>query len=246
MTEIRRRGAVTPRPRLFVLLDPLGAFASVARRPLWGLSVMVVLACAVLPPLAIFSRVEPAAIVETELKRSGRLAQLPVDKRAEIIELGGRSTRVLLPLGAVAKRSLWMTLLSLLLLGLLKGARPELRLSPVAGAVGLAMAPLCVHDLLSTATWLTRDAASMAGADLWNGVLSNPAAWFHVDTRHTLSGPLLAGIDFFELWSCALVAIGVNAVAGTRSLIPWLVPFGGHFALVVTASAMAAGAAGRG
>lgn len=240
MTTIRRRAAPAPRPRVLVLLNPAGAFAAVAARPLWGLAVVVVLAFAVLPPVAFLAKADVEAVVRKEITRSGRLEQVPADQHEQVISIGATAMKGALPAGAVVKRSIWMTLLSLLLLGLLKGSRPELKLSPVAGAVGLAMAPLVVHDLLAAITYLSRDAAGLMTMDLTNPVLSNPAAWLGLDSGHTVGGALLKGLDFFELWSCALVAWGVNAVVGARSMLPWIVAFGGHLVTVVVGAASAA------
>lgn len=240
MTTIRRRAAPAPRPRVLVLLDPAGAFAAVAARPMWGLAVVVVLAVAALPPLAFIARADVEAVVKKEITRSGRLEQIPADKRSEIITLGATAMKAALPVGALVKRSVWMTALSLLLFALLKGARPELKLSPVAGAVGLAMAPLLVHDVLAAATYLSRDAGELLVMDLTNPILSNPAAWLGLDSGHTVAGALLKGLDFFELWSCVLVGVGVNAVVGLRSRLPWAVAFGGHAAAIIVAAAGAA------
>jgi hypothetical protein len=240
MSKLRRDAPARPVPRLLVLLNPAGAFASVALRPLWGLAVVVVLACAVLPPLAFVARADIAAVVEKELKRAGRLEKIPEDERARVLELGATAMKVALPAGAVAKRALWMTLLSLVIFGLSKTARPELKLSPVAGAVGLAMAPLAVQDLLVAATFLSVTPSALAALDATNPILSNPAAVFGLDAGHSIAGALLKGLDFFELWSAALVGFGVNRVLATRSSTPWAVAFGGHAAAVVASVGSAA------
>lgn len=237
MTTIQRTGEAHPRPRALVLFDPAGAFAAVKARPLWGWAVVVMLTFAVMPPLAFLSRADTTAVVKKELTRSGRLEKMPEDVRAQAIEMGGKAMVVALPVGAIAKRSIWMTLLSLLLLALLKGARPDLKLSPVAGAVGLAMAPLALKDVLEAATFLARDVSAIS--DATNPLLSNPAAWLGLDAGHTVAGALLRGLDFFELWSITLVGFGVNAVVGARSWLPWLVPFAGHLAVVVAGAASA-------
>ena len=224
-SSITRTAAAAPRPRVLVLLDPRGAFTAVAARPLWGLGVVVLLAFAVLPPLVFVSRVDTQALVKRELIKSGELDKIPEAQRDTVIDVGGKGMLVALPAGAMAKRSLWMTILTLVCLGLLKGSRPELKMSPVAGAVAVAMAPLAVHDVLVAVTFLVKDPMQV---DATNAVLSNPAAWLGYDAGHTVAGALLRGFDFFELWSCWLVGLGVNVVANTRSSLPYAVAFGGH------------------
>ena len=226
MTSIQRAQPATPRPRALVLLDPRGAFAAIGLRPLWGVGVVVMLAFAVLPPLVFVARADTHAIVKREMTKSGELEKIPEAQRATVIDLGGKAMKAALPLGAMAKRSIWMTLLTLVCLGLLKGTRPDLKMAPVAGAVAWAMAPLAVHDVLTTIAFVVKD--PMQVADATNAVLSNPAAWLGYDAGHSVAGALLRGLDFFELWSCWLVGLGVNAVAGTRSSLPYVVAFGGH------------------
>ena len=219
-------------PRALVLLHARGAFLAVAARPLWFLAVVVMLAFAVAPSLVFLARADTGAMVARELQRSGKLAAAAAEQRAQIIEAGEKTMRLALPVGAAAKRSLWMTLVTLACLFLLKGARPQLRMAPVAGAVAVAMAPLAVHDMLQAAVFLLKDPMQV---DAHNAVLSNPAAWLGYDVTRTASGALLRGLDFFGLWSCALVGVGVNTVAGVRSSLPYLVAFCGHAAVTVLA-----------
>ena len=222
---ITRAAAAAPRARVLVLLDPRGAFAAVAARPLWALGVIVMLAFAVVPPLVFVARTDATAIVKRELQQSGKMEQLTPEQREQALALGAKGTKILLPIGAAAKRSIWMTCLTLVLLGLLKGSRPDLKMSPVAGAVAVAMAPLAVHDVLVAVTFLIKDPMQL---DATNAVLSNPAAWLGFDAGHSVAGALLRGFDFFELWACWLVGLGVNAVANSRSSLPYVVAFGGH------------------
>jgi hypothetical protein len=224
-STISRTAAVAPRPRLLVLLDPRGAFTAVALRPLWGLGVIFMLAFALLPPLVFVARTDAEAIVKRELQASGRMEQLTAEQREQAIALGSKGTKILLPIGAAAKRSIWMTILTLVCLAVLKGSRPDLKMSPVAGAVAVAMAPLAVHDVCVAATFLFKDPMQL---DATNAVLSNPAAWLGYDAGHSVAGALLRGLDFFELWSAWLVGLGVNVVANSRSSLPYVVAFGGH------------------
>lgn len=231
---IARSQPIAPRPRALVLIDPRGAFAAIALRPLWGIGVALMLAFAVLPAAVFVARVDTHAIVKRELTKSGELEKIPEAQRETVIDVGGKGMKAALPGGAIAKRSIWMTLLTLICLALLKGTRPELRMSPVAGAVAYAMAPLAVHDVLEAITFIVKDPMQL---DATNSVLSNPAAWLGFDASHSVAGALLRGLDFFELWMCWLVGVGVNVVANTRSMIPYAVAFGGH-ALVTVMSAV--------
>ena len=222
---IKRAAPVKPAARALVLVDPRGAFTAAAARPLWGLGVVVMLAFAVLPALVFVARADTHALVKRELVKSGKLEAIPAEQRETVIDVGGKGMKIAFPIGAAAKRSIWMTIVTLVCLGLLKGSRPELKMGPVAGVVAVAMAPLALQDVLTAVTFFTKDATQLDPA---NPLLANPAAWLGLDSAHTVGGALLRGLDFFELWSCALVGIGVNIAASTRSSLPYLVAFGGH------------------
>lgn len=231
MSLLRAR-AVRARPRALVLLDPQGAFASVARRPLWGLAVVVMLTSAALPAALYGARVDAPALVRKELRASGRAEQLPPQELDRVVERGAAAVVWFLPVSAAVKRSLWMTFLSFVLLGVVRGARPGVALSPVAGAVGLGAAPLALRDVIGAASLALTDARTLVELDPSKLVLSNPATWLGLDTRHSAWGVALSGLDLFELWSCGLVAVGVVAVSGARTRVPFAVTFGVHAALV--------------
>ena len=219
-----------PRSRALVLFDPRGAFAAVRARPLAALVLGVMLGLALAPPLVFIARVDTAKVLERELKKSGRLEQVPPEQLEQMRSVGSVAMTVMLPAGALGKRAAWIFLVTGLVFLLLRGARPELRFSTTLAAVALGCAPLALHDVATALTFLMRD--PMAIADAQNAVLSNPAAWLALDTGRSVTGALLRGLDFFELWSCALIAIGVNVVAGGRSVIPWAASYGLHVALV--------------
>jgi hypothetical protein len=226
-------------PRALVLLDPRGAFASVRARPLTGLVLACMLGLALAPPLAFLATNDVAAVVQRELKKSGRIDQLTAEQRETAESAGAQAVKVMLPVGAVGKRALWIGVLAALCFALLRGARPELRFSPVLAALALSTGPLALQDLLAAATFLFKDTASM---DLQNVVLSNPAAWFKMETGHSPLAAVLRGLDFFELWACTLAGFGAALVAGARSKMGYVVAFGLH-ALVVVVGAIAAAAA---
>lgn len=220
----------TPRPRALVLLDAPRAFAAVRARPLAAVVLGVMLGLALAPPLAFIARVDTTEVVMRDLKRSGKMDQVPPEQLELVKRYGGVATTVKLLVGAVGKRAGWIFLVTGLAFLLLRGSRPELRFSMMLGAVALGCAPLALHDLVTALTFLVRD--PLALPDAHNVVLSNPAAWLALDTGRSVTGALWRGLDFFELWSCALIGLGVSAVAGARGVIPWTVPFGLHVVTV--------------
>jgi len=231
MTEIGApRPEVTPRPRVLVLLDPRGAFASVRARPLWALALTIVFAFAVVPPIVFLARTDAVVVVERALKKSGATEKIPKEQLAQTIQIGAKTLAVALPGGAVAKRALWCWFIGLLAWALLRSARPDQKIGPVMGAIAVGAAPLVVKDLLEAGAFWLQDPLLL---DEQNAVLSNPAAWFAIDSQTEVSGALLKGLDFFDLWSCALMAMGANIVAGTRSWLPYFASFGAQILATV-------------
>ncbi|MCC7072741.1 MAG: hypothetical protein IT383_15545 [Deltaproteobacteria bacterium] len=219
-----------PRPRALVLLDPRRAFLAVRARPLAALMLGVMLAFALVPPLTFVARVDTAKLLERELKRSGKLEQVPAEQLEQMKSVGGAAMKVLLPVAAVGKRAAFIFVATALAFLLLRGSKPELRFGTTLAAVALGSAPTALHDIAVTLTFLVKD--PMALADAQNVVLSNPAAWFALDSGRSVAGAFLHGLDFFALWTCGLVALGINVVAGTRSMIPWALSFGMHASFV--------------
>lgn len=216
----------SPRPRAWVLLDARRAFLAVRARPLAGLTLALMLALSLAPPLVFVSRVDTTEVLMREMKKSGRMEQVPPEQLEQMREVGGKAMAVMLPVGAVGKRAGWVFVVTALIFMLLRGARPELRFSSVLGAVALGCAPLALHDLITALTFLIKDPLSLP--DTQNVVLSNPAAWLLKDSGQSVVGALLKGLDFFELWSCALIALGVGVVAKAKGIVPWAASFGLH------------------
>lgn len=234
----------SPRSRAWVLLDARRAFLAVRARPLAGVTLAVMLALSLAPPLTLVSRIDTTEMLLRELKRSGRADQVPPEQLEQIRDVGGKAMAVMLPVGAVGKRAGYLFTVTALLFLLLRGSRPELRFSAVLGAVALGAAPLAVHDVLSALAFLAQAPPSLADAQ--NVVLSNPAAWMGSDASRSAVAALLKGLDFFDLWACGLIAAGVNVVARAKGLLSWLAAFGLHAALVGFSTLTAAVQGGAG
>lgn len=219
-----------PRHRALVLLDGTRAFAAVRARPLAGLSLAVMLALSLAPALTFVLRVDLTEVVERGLKKSGRMDQMPPEQLEQARSIGGSALAIVFPVTAVGKRAGWIFAVTALIFLMLRGARPELRFSAVLGAVALGCAPLALRDVIAATTYLLKDPLSLPDAQ--NVVMSNPAAWLLKDTETSVTAVLLHGLDFFDLWACGLLALGVNVVAKAKSTIPWLASYGLHFVLV--------------
>lgn len=247
LPSLRRRHA-RPRPRWLVFVDPDGAFAAAAARPRPFLAALVICVFALLPPAAFLVKVQQVggmrAVLVDEMKKSGaweKLKAMPAAQREQVLDASAPAMAVALPVGATSKRVGWLLFVAVTCFLLLRhtSSRP-IRLGDVVGVVAVGAAPLAVHDLLTALSLLTHD---LRAIDPQNAVMSNPAALF-IDGREARSAlaVLLRGLDVFELHACWLMGLGVARLTHTRSLTPWLVPFGGHAALTLFAAATAGAA----
>jgi hypothetical protein len=218
--------------RALVLFRSRESFERVRQKPMAALLVAAMLALAVAPPAAFLARDDAEHVLVRNMKAQGAWEKIPEEMREKTVGF----VKAALPAGAVAKRGVWIFVLAIACFALLRGTRPELKLRPMIAAVALAMLPLAAQDLLSALTFVVRD---VAPSDVQNVVLSNPAAWWKMDTSTSPAAALLRGLDFFELWSCWLVGFGVNIVAGTQSRLPYFVSFGLH-AVTVAGGALGA------
>ncbi|HEY4220230.1 MAG TPA: hypothetical protein VGO62_02790 [Myxococcota bacterium] len=224
-SPFRRRQGPKPTARILVFFDPKGAFASVAQKPLAVLTLALMLGFALVPAVTYVARADLRAFVDHQIKASGKADAMTPEQREQAVTIGAKAMTGFFPGLALVARGAWILIAAALSFALLRGSKPELRFAPVVGAVALAMAPLAIHDVLATIAYLSKDVMSINGL---NPVLSNPAAWLELDEKSSPLGALLKGLDLFDLWTCALIGIGINVVAGTRSSVPYVVAFGGH------------------
>ncbi len=241
-----RKREQRPRARILALVDADAAFAAAIARPLVVLSLLVAGLFAVLPPAAFLASAHRGDGVESvlrdELRKSGRFDKIPVDKRDQVMGLMVTGTAIALPLGAVAKRWLALLVCAGVCVALLRGTRPQLTLARAVAVAVVGAAPLYVHDVVAALTFCAFDLHSI---DPQNPVASNPSAWLFAGkaTRSALA-VFLRGFDFFELWGCAWIAVGLTRAAGGRTQVPVVVVFGAHFLSMAlgTAGAAAGGA----
>lgn len=240
-----RKKAHKPRRRVLVLFDADAAFAAAIARPMVVVSLVVAGLFAVLPPAAFLYSAQRGsgidAVLRDELSKSGRLDKISADQREQLLPKRVRATTVALPLLAIAKRGFGLLLVAAVCFLFLQGTRPQLTLARAVAVVVVGAAPLYVHDVIAASTYLVFDLHSI---DPKNPVASNPSAWWFSgpDTRAPLA-IFLRGLDFFELWACALMAMGLMAAAGGRTRLPLVVVFGTHLVVMGAGAAAATSAA---
>ncbi|MBN2360394.1 MAG: YIP1 family protein [Deltaproteobacteria bacterium] len=231
------------------LFDPIdGTSAAVAART-WISPLLAILLCSVLAQAAAAWRWDPQATVVQQLQEEGELKNATEAELSDKIETAGRMRLV----GGVAA-GLVGPLLSLLLLAVgirlaawLFDRRPSFRGCLAAAAI--ALLPLALYDLIYLVSALARPA--LTDAEIAHLVPSSLAAlWPQVSPKALQA---LAAIDFFKLWSVALLGLAFATATGMRrraalplALVCYLLFSGASIGLTGLAGDAASAAAGAG
>ena len=237
-----RKKVQPPRNRFLALVDLDGAVVAAAKKPMWAISMWLAATFAVLPPLAFLasaSRGDGVAVVmKQELNKSGKLDQLTAEQRDGFDRIVVPATTVMLPIGAAAKRQLWIFYCALVCLAFLQGTRKHMTFKNTIAVAVVGAAPWFLYDVVSAVTLLHFD---VGGIDPSNPVASNPASWiFSGKETRTPLAVFLRGFDFFELWGCVWMTSALTRHAGGRTSLPAVVVFGGHVAATLKDVASAA------
>jgi len=230
-----RKREQAPKNRLLALVDLDGAVKAAQVTPRWMISMWFAAGLAVLPPIAFLASAHRgdgiAVVMKQELNKTGKLEQLTAEQRENFDRIVVPITTVMLPVGAAAKRQIWIFYCGLVVLAFLQGTRPHMTFQNTVAVAVVGAAPWFLHDVIAAVTLFHFD---VGGIDPTNPVASNPAAWLFSgkDTRTPLA-VFLRGVDFFELWGCVWMSAALGRHAQGRTSLPVVVVFGGHVAGVV-------------
>ncbi len=231
-----------------MLVDPDGAFAATVARPMTFACLLVAALFSLATPVAFLAAAERSggveAVVVDGLKKSGRFDKIPPEAREDAMKNMASATKVFLPVGAVARRLLWIISLAGIAFALLRATRPQVRFSVVVACAAVGAAPLFVKDVVAAIALST--VADVRGVDATNVVLSNPTAWFFTgaDARTPLAATLRA-FDLFELWACVWIAAGIERALGGRTRVPLVVVVVCYALLAVLGTAQVAATSAR-
>lgn len=194
-----------------VLVDPIDGMgvAIEARRWVWPLVLLCLCVC--LSGSAFALRWQAAPAVVQKLQSSGALSRYSESELADEIQTASRKALV----GGIAKGVFVMPLTVLLLAavlwftGWLFGARAAF--GKMMSVAAIAMLPIALYHLIFAVCALAQH--TMTEAQVATLVPSNLAVLRGLSPK---LHPVLAALDFFHLWSVALMGLGFASATGMR------------------------------
>lgn len=192
------------------LVDPVEGVQSAVQGRRWVWPLLCLMAAASLSPVAVYARYDASSRVIGELQEKGELATLTEQELHDKITTAERIFLV----GGVAKGIFWSPLSMLLLAVALKITGWLLgRKTPFVSALtaaSVAMLPLALYHLVKAVVASYQVVITDAQLDAL--VPSSAAQLFAATSPKVVR--VLSTLDFFNLWSAALLGLGFAAAAG--------------------------------
>jgi hypothetical protein len=194
-----------------VLLDPLDATGAAieARRWVWPLLILAV--CVSASGTAFSLRWDAGPAVVQQMQMTGKLERATETEISEEIQTASRKALV----AGIAKGVFVMPFLTLVLAAALWVAAWLFdRTAPfgqLMSAAALAMLPIALYHAVFTVCALAQH--SLSEARIQDLVPSSLAALDGLSPKMTR---VLRGVDFFNLWSVALMGLGFSSATGMR------------------------------
>jgi hypothetical protein len=193
-----------------VLIAPVKAFQSIAERPTWGAAMLVLLAVLSSVSYMAAQKTDFGDVMRGQLAATGReVPQETLDRQVSMMEKNGSLfaalSSVFIVLFAVVFAAVF--LLAFKLLG------SEALDFPTSLAVTLySLMPLAVGSLLSIPIILSK--TTIGYADMKRGgLLASSLAFLAPEGTSPVLQALLGKVDFFSLWTLALLYVGYRFAA---------------------------------
>lgn len=195
-----------------LVIDPVEAVPSAVATRRWFWPLLFLCLATAFSGLAFAVRFDAGGKVLQQLATTGELAQITDHDLAEKIV----QAQHLAVVAGVAKGLFLMPLVVLLLAVAVKFAswligRPT-KFSKLFTVVALAMIPIAIGNLVYGVCALAQHSISVDRAQML--IPSSLAAVFHPHGQKWIR--LLSGLDFFNLWSAALLGLGYAEASGMR------------------------------
>lgn len=203
-----------------VLVSPVKTFESIARKPTWGVALLVLVVVQLGLVAVATPKFDMAQEIRQGMERRGQ--EVSDEQMDEILERADSFRWIGLVSQAVIAPAIYF-LLGLIFWLLLRFVGDSDFSYPASmAALTHGFMPWVVAGLLSLPLLFARD--SLTPTELRSGLLSsNLGALIPEDASPVLKS-LLSSVDVFSLWTVALLVIGYAAVARTkRSTVAWVV-----------------------
>ncbi len=220
--------SLTVPQRLFgALFNPKPTFADIVRRPSFLPPLIVLIVFSLASSIVIVRRIGIEQIVRSEVMKSPQVADLPAERREEIIERGvavARFTVYAAPLVFTPLAMLVIAAALLLMANFVLGA--ETNYKTLLSTTAYGMMPACVVAILGIITVFLKEPSDV---DVQNLVISHLGPLFDPGS-HKVLNRLASSLDLFSFWQIALLALGVSAAARfsfrkglVAVMVPWAV-----------------------
>ena len=194
-----------------VLVSPGKTFRSIAERPTWLVPFLVLLVLSLAVGWLTQARVDPEEMVRYQLgKFADRMPPGELDKAIENAENVTPAQKALQIGIGVPAAALVTALISALFLGIFKILGSEMSFKQSLSTYVYGSMPLAVAALINLPLVLARD--SITPEEAMGGVLVASPAILASEETSAVFRSLLGSLNFFTLWTLALVIIGYRIV----------------------------------
>lgn len=203
-----------PKPSSFdrfigVLMSPRETFESIARRPGWGVPLIVILVLSLVTAILIATRVDFNSVAREAMDMNPNMSQMPADR----VETAVKFTAATMKIGTYASPVLFAGALVIIAAVLMFSFRlfaGEGNFQQALSVTLYSWVPRLIKSIVGTIVLFTKQDIGIY--DLQNPVMSNLG--FLADPK---SNPLLYGLcssfDLFTLWSLVLMIIGFSVIS---------------------------------
>lgn len=196
-----------------VLVSPGKTFRSIAERPAWLAPFLVLLVLSLAVSWLVQSRVDPEEMVRFQFgKFIDRMPPEEIDKaieRAENATAGQKALQVGISMPAIA---LFYAVMAALFLGIFKLLGSEMTFKQSLSTYLYGSMPLAVAALINLPLILARDAVTPEEVMSGGVLVASPEILVSEETSAVVRS-LLGSLNFFTLWTLALLILGYRIVA---------------------------------
>jgi hypothetical protein len=196
-----------------VLVSPGKTFRSIAERPTWLVPFLVLAALSLAVGWVVQDRVDPEEMVRYQLGRfAERMTPEQIDEAVAKAENTTTLTRALTSLAGLGVSALFYAVIAAVFLVIFKLVGSEMTFKQSLSTYLYGSMPLAVAALINLPLVLTRETISPEEV-MGGGVLvASPAILASEETSAVIRS-LLGSLNFFTLWTLALLILGYRTVA---------------------------------